>query len=195
MYPLRLFALSIFAMVLVGCAHPIVITPDLQTIDRASVNPIDKTVAYYIATADREKEVITPGGGGDKVKYYPYKELEPALRKVLNNLFRSVKRVDNPTDTAFLQANDITYVFQPEITTTSRSDSLITWPPTEFTISLNCVAFDRSGNTVWQKKIDAKGEAAFSEFLGDFSLSAKRATEAAFKQLQSELNAAAEFRR
>ncbi|HPR05471.1 MAG TPA: hypothetical protein PK620_11890 [Denitromonas sp.] len=195
MSTLRLLALSFVTLVLVGCAHPIVITPELQSIDRSSVKPIDATVAYYITASDREKEVITPGGGGDKVKYYPYKELEPALQKVLNNLFRSVKRLDNPNDAGFLQSNDISYVFQPEIITNSNSDSAFTWPPTEFTVDLNCIAIDRSGKTVWQKRIAAKGEASFSEFKSDFSLSAKRATEIAFKQLQTELNAAPEFRR
>lgn len=187
--------LSFCALVLVGCAHPIVITPDLQAIDRNSVKPIEKTVAYYIAVPDREKEVITPGGGGDKVKYYPYKELEPALQKVLNNLFRSVKRLDNPNDVAFLQANDISYVFLPSINTNSSSDSIVTWPPTEFTVDLKCMAIDQNGKTVWQNKISAKGQATFSEFKSDFSLAAKRATEIAFKQLQSELNAAPELRR
>jgi len=36
---------------------------------------------------------------------------------------------------------------------------------------------------------------SFSEFKSDFSLSAKRASELAFKQLQTELNNAPEFRR
>lgn len=191
---LRLLALSLGTLALVGCAHPIVITPDLQAIDRSSVKPIDKAVGYYISAQDREKEVITPGGGGDMVKYYPYKELEPALRKVLNNQFRSARRIDNPKDAEFLRTNDIAYVFTPEISTDSRSSGVVTWPPTEFTVNLNCAAVDQSGKTVWQKKFSARGEASFSEFKSDFSLSAKRASEIVFKQLQAEINNAAELR-
>lgn len=195
MSKLRLLALSLCVLILAGCAHPISITPDLQAIDRNTVKPINKTVGYYIAATDREKEVTTPGGGGDKVKYYPYKEIEPALQKVLNNMFVSVKRLDNPQDTAFLKANNVVLVFQPEITTDSKSDSSFTWPPTEFTVDLKCKAVDSSGKTVWEKKIATQGKATFSEFKSDFSLSAKRATETAFKQLQTELNAAPELRR
>jgi hypothetical protein len=31
-----------------------------------------KKAAYYISDEDRAREVTTPGGGGDKVRYFPY---------------------------------------------------------------------------------------------------------------------------
>jgi hypothetical protein len=40
-----LFAL----LALVGCSHPIIITPELQFLDRKTLIPIEKNVGYYIS--------------------------------------------------------------------------------------------------------------------------------------------------
>ena len=177
-----------------GCAHPIVLTPDLAALDRTTVTPIRKNAGYYISPSERAKEVTTAGGGGDKVRYFPYKELEPALQKVLSNLFERAYSMPNASDAAFIADKHISFVFVPEIDTKSSSSSMLTWPPTSFTIYLNCTATDPSGKTLWQKRIEATGQAEFSEFKADFSLSAKRAAQKAFGELQRELNSAPEFR-
>jgi hypothetical protein len=186
---------ALFTMVTgYGCAHPIVLTPDLVTLDRTTVTPISKNVGYYVSPAERAKEVTTAGGGGDKVRYFPYKDLEPALQKVLSNLFERVYSMPTGNDAAFIADKHIRFVFVPEIDTKSSSSSAFTWPPTSFTIYLNCAAMDPSGKTLWQKRIEATGEAEFSEFKADVSLSAKRAAQKAFGELQQELNGAPEFR-
>ena len=65
-------------LLLFGCAHPITITPNTSNIDRKDAYEINKNVGYYISAEDRFKEVITPGGGGDSIRYTPYSDLEPA---------------------------------------------------------------------------------------------------------------------
>ncbi len=182
------------AMLAVGCAHQINITPPLNTLDGNNVTKINKTVGYYISPADRAKEVETPGGGGDKVKYLPYPETEPALNKVLNNLYTGVVLVPSLDDKQFIASKKIAYIFVPTIETDSGSDSALTWPPTRFTVSLDTKAMGPNGNVVWQKKVKGEGKAAFSEFKHDFSLSARLASKQAFQNLQQAISASAELR-
>lgn len=190
----KLIAL-IGVLALSGCAHQIVITPDLSQIDRKDVVPIDKTVGYYISSADREKKVTTPGGGGDKVTYSPYKELEPMIQKILYNQFKDVKRLNAANDAKEILDNKISYVFVPTITTNSSSKSAFTWPPTDFTVTLACTATDQNGNKVWQQEFKEDGQAPFSEFKNNFSLSAQRASQAVAAKMVKEINAQEAFRK
>jgi hypothetical protein len=194
MHSIARFAVLAAALLVVGCAHQINITPPLNTLDAQEINKIDKAVGYYISPADRAKEVVTPGGGGDKVKYLPYQESEPALQQVLSNLFTKVVSIPSLDDKQLIASNSIVYVFVPTIETDSSSESFFTWPPTRFTVTLDCRAVDASGATVWQKKVKGEGQAEFSEFKHDLSLAARRASKEAFLNLQREINAAKEFR-
>jgi len=184
----------LYVVLIAGCAHPYVITPELSTIDRKDVNKIAKNVGYYISAEDRALEVITPGGGGDKVKYTPYKDAEPALQKVLSNMFTQVHILKSLDNKQFIISNQISFIFIPRIETTSLSTSIITWPPTDFFLSLNCAALDPAGKIVWEKKIVGRGHAEYSEFKNDFQLAAKRASFQVFTELQRELNTASVFR-
>jgi hypothetical protein len=181
-------------LLLVGCAHRINISPPLSTLEAGSVTRIDKTVGYYISAADKAKEIVTPGGGGDKVKYLPYEESEPALKQVLANIFSKIVPIQSLEDKQFIATNEIVLIFIPSIATDSSSDSALTWPPTTFTVTVDCRAIDRSGATIWQKQVKGEGKAEFSEFKHDFSLAARRASKEAFLNLQSEISAAREFR-
>ena len=78
-----------------ACAHNIVITPETKSLPVGQA-VIDRKVGYYISSSDYDAHVTTPGGGGDKVTYQPYKELEPALQRVLFNTFSQVQRVNHP---------------------------------------------------------------------------------------------------
>lgn len=182
------------ALLTSACAHPIVITPDTAKLDRGNVKQSSKTVGYYISEADRKLEVTTPGGGGDKVTYKPYAQLEPALQKVLSNKFRRVYSLSRPDDSAEIRQKGISYVFIPAVSTESSSKSAFTWPPTNFSVTLNCRAVDNSGKTIWQKNIVGKGEAEFKEFKLNYSLSAQRASLNTFKMLEQELNKEPKFR-
>lgn len=189
----RLLAVLALPAVVAGCAHQIVITPDVSRLDARDVEPIERNVGYLISPADRERQVTTPGGGGDKVSYYPYREIEPALFKVLSNVFRRAYPVGSLDDPA-VQSKDISYVIVPVIETDSSSDSLFTWPPTKFKVSLTCRALDRAGKTVWEKQVVGDGEAKFDEFVRDMPLAARRASLNAMMALQRELSSSAELR-
>jgi hypothetical protein len=182
---------SLFSVV--GCAHQINITPPLNTLESGNQAKINKTVGYYISPADRTKEVTTPGGGGDKVSYLPYPESEPALNKVLSNLYTNVVLVPSLEDKSFIASKNIAYIFIPVIETDSSSESAFTWPPTRFTVTLDTRAIGPGGNVVWQKKVSGQGQAEFNDFKHDFSLSARRASKQAFQNLQQAISAAPEL--
>lgn len=189
MKTLRLTALLVGALALSGCTRTINISPD-ESVFKPSAPVVNKAVAYYISDEDRAKKVVTPGGGGDKVTYAPYGELEGALRKVLKTRYNDVYLLKSPNDKAYIAEKNISYVFIPRITTNSSSGSALTWPPTDFTIDLECQATDASGASVWQTRIQGKGQATFSEFKSNFALAAHRAAEDAFTQLQRQLGEA-----
>ena len=120
-----------------GCAHPISMAPNLDAIPTAAgkSTPSKKKVGFYIADSATAQEVTTPGGGGDKVRYFPYRDLEPGLYKALGTVFRDVTKIKNPADAAEIRASGIQLLITPEITTDSSSSSPFTWPPTAFTVS------------------------------------------------------------
>jgi len=182
------------ATLLFGCAHPFNIAPDLSRINGQEIKPIDVNVGYFISSMDATREVITPGGGGDKVKYTPYRDLEPALFKVLSNTFRRAYPLLSPDDRATIKAKNITFVFVPQIETDSSSDSALTWPPTRFKLTLTCQAFDSEGKAIWMKQIVGEGNASFGEFKSYFPLAARRASEKVLLELQRALTEAPEFR-
>ena len=183
-----------FTLIAAGCAHMINLTPPLNTLEAGDIVKMGKTVGYYISPADRAKKVTTPGGGGDKVTYLPYVDAEPALRDVLQRVFGEVVNVPSLDDKQFLADQHVVYVFVPTLSTTSSSSSAFTWPPTNFEIAIDCKAVDANGATVWQTSVTGTGEAVFADFKHDFSLAARRATKAAFLDLQGRINTAPEFR-
>jgi hypothetical protein len=173
---------------LVGCAHPMMIAPDIAKIERpATAAPIAKNVGYYIAPVQRTTAVTTPGGGGDKVTYSPYKDFEPAFYKMLGNVFTSVTVMDAPSDAAAIAKNQLSYVITPTIVTTTSSSSSFTWPPTDFTFELSCNIVDATGQAVTTSKAVGQGKAEFSEFKKDFSLTGKLATTDALLKMQQQL--------
>lgn len=174
-------------LLLSGCAHQIQMNPKTDQFNDSKTK-IDKVVGYHISEADRKKVVKTPGGGGDKVTYSPYKDTETILYTVLSNKFKDVYLVKSLKDETFIKENEIKLIFIPKIITNSSSSSAFTWPPTKFIVDLTVRAVDSNGDTVWEKQVKEAGEAEYEEFKEDFSLSARRATEKAFLQLAKEID-------
>ena len=171
-----------------GCAHDVLITPDMGRLPSAATpSRHGVNVAYFIDPIDRARIVNSPGGGGDKVAYAPYKDLEAPLYRVLSNSFERVYALPTAGDTRFLHDHDVRYVFTPHFETTSSSDSLMTWPPTEFTLTIDVAATDAAASPVWTTRANGSGHATFAEFRNDFGLAAKRAAEQAFRQLDAQL--------
>ena len=171
---IRLFVALTLAAALSACAHAISIAP-LQTPARVEPTANSKKVAYVMTDADRDTPVVTSGGGGDKIKYLPYRDLEKAIRDALRSVFSDVVAIKSPKDAEALAANGTSLVFTPKISTTSDSPSIFTWPPTSFNIDLSCDVTDPAGAVVTRLKVLGVGAAEFSEFKGDFGLAGRRA--------------------
>lgn len=194
---LRNVFIAIGIGVLSGCAHDITISPDLNKIAASSSQaPIGKPVGYYISAQDKALRVITPAGGGDKVEYAPYADFEAGLAKVLSNVFGSAQPVKDAKDQADLQSKNIAWVFTPTLTTNSSSRNSFFWPPTDFTVTLNCTAANSSQQQVWQTNISSSNDViAVNDTLHDHGLAGKKAMEKALSQLQDQLLSAEQFRK
>jgi hypothetical protein len=176
--------LGILASVyLAGCAHPMNIKPDVQTLEPAK-NRIQKNVGLYIAPADRALEVTTAGGGGDKVSYHPYADMEAGLYKVLGNVFASVSILSSPSDTAAIAQHSLDYVVTPKITPTSSSDGVFTWMATDFTIQVVCKVSDTHGTEITTVSATGIGKASSSEVRSDMSVAGERASNDALQKLE-----------
>lgn len=175
-------AALVFAAFVSGCAHPISLSGNVADLTGTGINKLDKFVGLSISEADRLREVVGPGGGGDRVSYFPYRDLETGIYVALSESFTKVSRVNGVADPK-VKAQGLHYVITPVITTTSASPSLLTWPPTVFTIELLCKVTDADGKPVTEVRAYADGRAEFDEFKKDFSLAAKRAAEAVLKNL------------
>ncbi len=170
---------------LTACAHPITIAPDLTKLERPAVSARPGTVGLYMSAEDRGREITTPGGGGDKVSYYPYRDLQSGIYKILGNIYERVIVVSSPSDVEALAKGGVSVVARPQIITQSSSGSALTWPPTMFQVQLSCTFADISGTTIAETLVTGNGAAEFSEFKSDFSLAAKRAAEDALNKTQS----------
>lgn len=176
------------ASLLGACAHPIVISP-LETHLRSDATLSLKKVAYVMTDADRNKQVTTEGGGGDKVNYFPYRDLEKAIRGSLRAVYSDVFVIKSPSDSGAIQGNDISFIFAPEISTSSSSQSMFTWPPTQFTIDFSCNVTDPVGNMISRIRVIGNGAAEFSEFTSDFGLAGRRAASELSEKLKQEISA------
>jgi hypothetical protein len=173
-------------MLCAGCAHPIVINPT-QTPPRNEAALIAKKVAYVMTDENRNKQVITNGGGGDKVSYFPYRDLEKSIRDALRAAYEDVFVVKSATDEEAIKQNNIAYIFTPDITTFSSSESLMTWPPTKFTVEMSLSVTDAAKNDVTTFKLQGVGFAEFSEFKADFGLAGRRASSEAASKLYEQI--------
>ncbi|WP_324170868.1 hypothetical protein [Sulfurimonas sp.] len=190
-----LVASIITMMAITGCSHKISINPSLEKIRETTVeNKLDINVGYYISKHNKKLKVTTPGGGGDKVEYMPYKDTESALNTILSKVFNRVYSLKSFNDKEYIESKSIKYIFTPKIKTNSSSDSAFTWPPTKFTVALTCEAVNLNGSKVWEETTYEEGNAEFDEFKENFSLSAQRATEKAFQSMLNKLKKSDSFK-
>jgi hypothetical protein len=191
----KLFLFLLSALMLGGCAHPIMLSPDIAKIERSpDVAPIDKSVGYFMISGTRELQTTSSGGGGDMVSFYPYKDLETSFYKMLSNVFSKVSLLKSQNDNEAIDKYTVRLIVTPQISTSSSSSSLFTWPPTRFAVTLTCVFLDIHGKEIARKVVIGEGQAEFEEFKSDFSLSARRASLDAMKKMQELLLASQELR-
>lgn len=171
-----------------GCAHPISMTGEVsKVLGTGAGTKVDRKVGLVITEEQRRREVTTAGGGGDKVSYYPYRDLETGLYVVLSEHFAGVTLVNGLADPK-IKAEGLQLTVVPEIATTSHSPSLLTWPPTIFTVTLECTIRDSADRVVRQVRVQGEGRAEFDEFKSDPSLTSKRAATDALIKLSRALD-------
>lgn len=173
---------ALAVVLLTGCAHPINLNSDVAKLMASGVSKVDRKVGLLLTDDQRKFEQVTPGGGGDKVSYQPYRDLESGLYVALSENFTGVTRLADANDPK-LKTDGLSYVVVPTLSTTSFSPSIFTWPPTVFTLEIHLSFNDLQNKPVTQVRVQGEGRAEFDEFKGDFSLSAKRAAEDALKKL------------
>lgn len=171
---------------LVGCAHPISIMPT-QAIHSDDTITKNLSVAYVLSDEMKNQEVITNGGGGDKISYKPYNDLEKTIRDSLRAVYKDVVLIKSTAEAAKIQENSVSLIFHPEIKTSSGSSSILTWPPTEFKIDFSCPVTNAAGDLIDDLKVVGTGNAEFSEFKSNFGLAGARAADDLGKKLYAEL--------
>jgi hypothetical protein len=182
----RLGAAAALVALLAACAHPINLEPQ-KLPERQESGLVARKVAYVITDADKAREVTTPGGGGDKVSYYPYRDMEKAIRAALRAVYQDVSALPGSNDAAALKASGAAFIFVPQISTTSSSPSPFTWPPTRFSTEVNCTVLDPQGTVLAKLRATGDGAAEFEEFKSDFSLAARRSVAEVVEKLAQEI--------
>ena len=176
------------ALVLTSCAHAITIDPGpSQTSYQNKLSP--KKVGYVITDTDKNKQVISAGGGGDKVSYYPYRDIERPIREALKSIYTDVYAIASISEVDKIKKDEVTIIFTPVISTTSNSSSILTWPPTDFTINFNCTVVDAAGTPITNFTLTGIGQSQFSEFSAarDGGLSGRRAAGDLSEKLRQEI--------
>lgn len=176
------------ALVLTSCAHAIIIDPGpSQSSYQNKLSP--KKVGYVITDTDKNKQVISAGGGGDKVSYYPYRDIERPIREALKSIYTDVYAIASISEVDTIKKDEVTIIFTPVISTTSNSSSILTWPPTDFTINFNCAVVDAAGTPITNFTLTGIGQSQFSEFSAarDGGLSGRRAAGDLSEKLRQEI--------
>jgi hypothetical protein len=184
-----LFA-GLMVITLFGCVHSIVISPKTEKIERelGSLPKIKANVGFFISADSSKKEVSTPGGGGENVRYFPYKDLETAYQLMLLNVFDKVIKLKSVGEQNELSKEGIKFVLEPVLVTTSRSTEIFTWAPTNFTVDLTSNIRDASGKIIGNPRVVGNGHVDFNlEMGGDYGLAGRLAMEDALLKMQRAL--------
>jgi hypothetical protein len=169
-----------------ACSHPVKITPPALTLASDPTVRIDRAVGYLITDQQRGMQVTSGGGGGDKISYTPYRDLESGLYQTLASVFSSVYVVPGAGADAFVADKHLIFVFVPEIATDSSSANILLWNPTDFSVRMHVVASDATGKPVWSRDFIGKGHAPAGGSLVE-NLAAQQAAADVFGQLQKAL--------
>lgn len=183
---LNFSAIIVAILLLTGCAHPIDITPDAQKISAnlSSKDNRDYNVGYYISTKDKNLEVTTLGGGGDNIRYYPYRDIEKGYRIMLSNVFKSVTVLNSIEKGNTQLQNKVDFILTPKIITTSGSTGFFTWPPTNFTVDLTNTISVPNGKIISEARVIGTGGANTREKLSEHGIAGRRAIEDALLKTQ-----------
>lgn len=184
-----IYLTTLLGLLLAGCAHPIQITPDMTRLERVSTTPARLAVkaGYYIPPEVESVEITTQGGGGDNVRYYPYRDMASGFQKMLSNVFESVVKLASPADKPVLVREGINYVIVPSLVTSSGGSGFFTWPPTNFSVDLTSQIRNTDGQLIASPRVIGTGSADTGERLSEHGIAGRRAMEDALMKMQSAL--------
>lgn len=182
MISIRSMLALLSALVLVGCAHPIDVAPDLSRLNASSPNRIAAKVGLHIPPDLSSLEVTTPGGGGDNVRYAPYAAIAPGFQRMLSNVFETVVPVASVAPAEAGAALD--YVMVPTVVTNSGGSNLFTWPPETFTVDIMSTIRDKNGRVVATPRVVGTATATTGERISDHGFSGRRAFEDALRKME-----------
>lgn len=169
-----------------GCVHDISVAPELSKVKKTRPVTIHRTVAYFIPRERYATNITTPGGNNDTLRYTPYKDTEAAFKKVLDNVFTSVHKIDSLDDTT-INAKGIQFIFIPTIETMSFSNSNVDWEPTKFTMILKVKILKADQQELFTTYAKGKGIANFGRYQENPAYAVEIASRSAFLQLQDEI--------
>lgn len=186
---LLISALLAATAMLGGCAHPVDVAPDLTRVpDRASLESKHPArIGYYVPAELMALEVTTAGGGGDNIRYFPYRDIDAGYERALGNVFSGVVRLSAVPAPSAMKLQGIDYVVQPQIVTSSGSTGLFTWPPTNFTVDLTSSVRDADGKQVANPRVVGVGTAETGQLLFQHGFAGSRAMEDALGKTQAAL--------
>jgi len=170
----RIFVCALL-LLLVGCAHPISVQPDIRLLADSGAPRLPMAVALHVAPEDTALEVTTSGGGGDSVRYFPYRDLEGPLLYALSRVFDKVVVVTRAMAGEDLAREGFQLSVQPKLLSASGSSSAFTWPPTFFSFTATAAFVDPAGASVALIQESGSGKAEFAEFRKSPGLAGQRA--------------------
>ncbi len=178
---------SVFVLLMLsGCIHDISVAPELSKVKKVRPVTIERTVAYYIPPDRFVQRITTPGGNNDELRYTPYKDTEPAFKKVLDNIFTRVYKIDS-LDDAKIKEHLIQFLFVPEIETFSFSNSNVDWQPTKFNMILKVRVTGSDNRELFTTYAQGKGIANFGDYQRNPTHAVEIASRSAFLQFQDEI--------
>lgn len=179
--------LSLLTLILIsGCVHDISVAPELSKINKTRPVTIHRTVAYYIPPELYNESVMTPGGNNDELRYSPYQDTEASFKRVLENVFTKVYKVDSLSDEKMIE-HKIRFVFIPSIETMSSSNSNVDWQPTKFNMILKVKVLKTDNNELLTTYAQGKGIANFGRYQDNPTYAVETASRSAFLQFQDEI--------
>lgn len=188
------FIKALFAVMVVsslfGCAHQIAISPNTAKIERQPSSPpkIKANVGLILSADLSNIEITSPGGGGDSVRYFPYRDIEAAYQIMLLNVFEKVTKIKSTDEIKGLPKEDIKFIIEPTIVTNSGSTGFFTWAPTNFTVDLTSNIRDLTGKTIGNPRAVGNGQVDFIlDMNGDYGLAGRLAMEDALLKMQRTL--------
>lgn len=178
---------ALFTLLLMsGCVHDISVAPELSKIEKTRPVTIHRSVAFYIPAELYTQSVITPGGNNDDLRYSPYKDTEPSLKKVLDNVFTKVYKIDSLNDEK-IEKHNIQFIFIPTIETMSFSNSNVDWQPTKFNMILKVKVLESDNSELFTTYAQGKGVANFGRYQDNPTYAVETASRSAFLQFQDEI--------